>query len=91
MANSGVSVSQAAVETAMKSCTNVAQELRNAIQNLKSKYNQAGSSWKDSKYKELGDIISSCCSALAQPIEQLGDCYKSLQRLSKVISEYEGA
>lgn len=86
-----VDVSRAAIQKAMQSCVQAANELQNAAKKLKSQYDAAGNGWKDSKYKELGSIVSECNDAMKDPISKLGDCYKSLNDLDKIIEEYETA
>lgn len=89
MAN--VDVTRAAVQKAMQSCVDAANELQGAARNLKKQYESAGSGWKDNKYKELGSIVTDCNEAMKEPISQLGDCYKSLSELDSIIAAYEDA
>ncbi|MCD8040203.1 MAG: hypothetical protein LUF82_01660 [Clostridia bacterium] len=86
MAN--VDVSLSAVQSAMSQCVAAATELQNAAKNLQSMYSAAGSGWKDSKYKELGAIVETCNAALKEPVSRLGDCYRKLSDLQKIIEEY---
>lgn len=89
MAN--VDVTRAAVQKAMQSCVDAANELQNAAKKLKAQYDAAGSGWKDSKYKELGSIVTDCNAAMKDPMSQLGECYKALSELDKIIAAYESA
>ena len=89
MPGSNVNVNKGAVSKAMTSCVQGAQEIKSAISNLKNSYAAAGSGWKDSKYKELGEIVEECISALAGPMAQLSDCYSTLEELLAIIEEYE--
>ncbi|MBO7196026.1 MAG: hypothetical protein J6V80_01700 [Clostridia bacterium] len=86
-----VDVTRDAVKKAMSSCKAAAEELRSASQNLSSNYANAGSGWKDSKYKELGEIVNECNNAIKDPVKQLGECYKTLQELDGILQEYEEA
>ena len=87
MANAAVTGE--ALGKASKLCQQSIQSLSKASQNLQQKYAAAGSGWKDSKYSQLGGIISECRSALGQPVEQLNDCIATLQDLMSHVSEYE--
>lgn len=87
MAN--VDVTIATVQSAKKSCIAAAKELSSAAKNLSSQYTKAGSGWKDSKYKELGEIINDCNNAIKAPMGQLQDCYNKLAEIEKILQEYE--
>ena len=89
MAN--VDVTRNSVQKAMLSCVAAATELQNATRKLKQQYSAAGAGWKDSKYKELGSIITECTSAMQDPISQLGECHATLQKLDGLLAEYESA
>ena len=85
----GVSVELAAVAGAISLCNQSIQAFNKASADLKRKYQSAGSSWKDSKYQQLGGIVNDCTTALNKPIQELEDCVKKLTELQKAISEYE--
>lgn len=87
----GVDVTRGAVQKAMSSCVAAANELQTASRNLNQQYAAAGSGWKDSKYKELGEIVRECNEAMRNPVTQLGDCYKTLSELDKILEVYENA
>jgi len=87
MAN--VSVGLPAIQQAQAICNGVIQDLNGSAQKLNQRYNDAGQRWKDSKYKQLGGIISDCSSALRSPIEELFDILKKLAEIEKVLVEYE--
>jgi len=87
----GVDVTRSAVQKAMSSCVAAATELQKASKNLSKQYAAAGSGWKDSKYKELGSIVSECNDAMRDPISQLGECHKTLTELDKILEAYESA
>lgn len=87
MAN--VDVTIATVQSAKKSCMAAAKELSGASRNLSAQYSKAGAGWKDSKYKELGEIISECNNAIIAPMRQLQDCYNKLTEIEKILQEYE--
>lgn len=84
-----VDVTRAAVQRAMTSCVAGANELQKATKKLNQQYAAAGSGWKDSKYKELGSIVAECNAAMKDPVAQLGECYKTLSELDKILEAYE--
>lgn len=86
---SGVSVEAAAVTSAISLCQQSIQQFNKASDDLNKKYQAAGTSWKDSKYQQLGGIVHECTTALSKPIKQLEECVKSLTALQQAIAEYE--
>lgn len=89
MAN--VDVTLGAVQKAKQSCVAAARELQNAAKNLKEKYASAGTGWKDSKYREFGDIVSTCNEAMKAPMSQLQECHQTLSEIESIIVEYQNA
>ena len=87
MANAAVTGE--ALSKAVSLCQKSIESLNKASENLQKKYAAAGSGWKDSKYAQLGGIISECRNALGQPIGQLNGCIGSLQTLGSAVGEYE--
>ena len=87
----GVDVTRGDVQHAMSACVAAANELQSASQKLNQQYAAAGAGWSDSKYRELGSIVSECNAAMKSPVSQLGDCYKSLGELDQYLAEYESA
>lgn len=85
----GVSVEKSAVDGAIQLCQKTIQNFEKTSGELKRRYQGAGTSWKDSKYKQLGDIVNECTAALKKPQEELTDCIRKLQELQKAIAEYE--
>lgn len=85
----GVSVEAAAISGAISLCQQSIQQFTKASSDLNKKYQAAGSSWKDSKYQQLGGIVGDCTNALSKPITQLQDCVQKLTALQKAIAEYE--
>ena len=86
---SNVSVESAAISGAISLCKQSIQEFNKASTDLSRKYQDAGSSWKDQKYVQLGGIVSDCTNALNKPIKQLEDCIQKLTALQKAVAEYE--
>lgn len=86
---SDVSVEAAAVAGAISLCNQSIQNFKKASTDLSRKYQSAGSSWKDSKYQQLGGIINDCTKALDKPVKELEECVKKLTALQKAIGEYE--
>lgn len=85
----GVSVEQSAVAGAISLCNQSIESFKKTGSNLVRSYQQAGGSWKDSKYKQLGSIVSDCKSALDNPISELESCRAKLEALLAAIIEYE--
>ena len=85
----GVSVEAAAVAGAISLCQQSIQNFNKASTDLSRKYQSAGSSWKDSKYQQLGGIVNECKTALDKPVKELEECVKKLTALQKAIAEYE--
>ena len=86
-----VDVTRSAVQKAMSSCVAAASELKKASSNLNKQYAAAGQGWKDSKYKELGQIVDECNAAMRDPVSKLGECHKTLSELDKILEAYESA
>ena len=85
----GVSVEAAAVAGAISLCQQSIQNFNKASADLNRKYQAAGSSWKDSKFQQLGGIVNDCTAALNKPVKELEDCLTKLGALQKAIAEYE--
>ena len=85
----GVSVEAEAVSGAISLCQQSIQQFQKASGDLKNKYQTAGTTWKDEKYKQLGGIVSDCTTALNKPIKELQECIEKLTALQKAIAEYE--
>ncbi len=82
-------VDSASVSKAITICVQAVEALDRTSQALMSKYQAAGSGWKDAKYKELGAIVSEAVSALRNPIGELQNCQGTLQQVQSAISDYE--
>lgn len=87
MAN--VSVEKVAVTSAISLCKQSIQQFNQASKSLSTKYQAAGGTWKDAKYKQLGSIVNDCTTALNKPIKELQDCVTKLNALLKAIEGYE--
>lgn len=85
----GVSVEKGAVDGAIRLCQKTIQEFEKTNNDLKRRYQAAGTGWKDSKYKQLGDLVNECTTALTKPQKELQDCIAKLQELLKAIEAYE--
>ena len=85
----GVSVEAAAVAGAISLCQQTIQEFNKASSSLSRKYQAAGTTWKDSKYQQLGGIVSECTKALDNPVKELEMCIQKLTALQKAIAAYE--
>lgn len=56
---------------------------------LFAKYRDAGKDWRDQRYRELGDIVSECGTAIVNMQMVLQEGAESLRKLEKAIGEYE--
>jgi len=83
-------VDSGSVSQAIQICTQASEALTRTIQDLQSKYQAAGSGWKDAKYAELGSIVNECVQALSRPISDLGACQQTLRSVLQAIQDYEG-
>lgn len=54
-------------------------------------YKAVGSEWNDSKYQELGAIISSAVKSLQAPLQDLEKSRAKLARLKDILNAYLGA
>ena len=82
-------VDSAAIQKSMQLSQQSIGELQSASRGIETKYQQAGSTWRDSKYQQLGGIIGECVSALRAPIDQLGECMNVLSQIADAIIEYD--
>ena len=87
-----VSVTPAAINGGINCCKVSIQKLESAARQLQQNYQRAGAGgWSDSKYRDLGSIVSECNDALTKPVTQLTECIGKLQRLLEAVNEYESS
>ncbi|MBQ6980314.1 MAG: hypothetical protein IJQ07_06685 [Clostridia bacterium] len=86
---SEVEVNSESISKLIKLCIASQSELEKTTTNLQKQYKELGSTWKDKKYKDFGDIIDKCCNVLKQPLIELKQCETFLQQLFRIISEYD--
>ena len=84
-----VNVSRAVVKQAENLCRTAIAELNNSNKKLGNRFREAGQYWKDSKYKQLGEIINDCSNAMNSPVKELQECIVKLQEMEKAIIAYE--
>ena len=82
-------VELAAVENAIRICKEAIQDMNSSAQTLRQSYQQAGQSFKDQKYHQLGAIVNACESEIRKPVNELFDCINKLESLAKAIREYD--
>lgn len=87
MANAAVTGD--AISKSISLCQKAIESVNKASQKLQQKYTSAGSGWKDSKYAQLGGVVTECRGALEEPVGQLQDCIATLQDLMSAVGEYE--
>lgn len=83
-------VDSGSISRAINLCNQATEYLQREISTLQSKYDAAGSGWKDEKYAQLGAIVSDCVQNLQKPIKGLTSCRETLQQISAALAEYEG-
>ena len=84
-----VSVEKKAVIGAISLCEYSVDCFQTASKHLKQNYMDAGATWKDSKYVQLGHIVDQCEQALRTPIKELEECVEQLQQMYRIMEEYE--
>lgn len=84
-----VNVEVSMVEQAIKICKQSIDGFRKASGGVEKKCQEAGTAWKDDKYKQLQGIVQDCSKALQNPIKELEDCIEKLTALKAVIIQYE--
>ena len=82
-------VSSAAIGKAIQMCNGAVTALNDASKQLQTRYQAAGSGWKDSKYAQLGGIVSNCQNALGEPVSKIQDCIETLQEIASIVASYE--
>ena len=88
MCVSNVNVSSQAIKESANICSKAIDQLRITHEKLLNKYQEAGESWSDSKYHQLGDIVDECESSINKALRELEGCLKPLDNLSKAVQEY---
>lgn len=84
-----VTVEKKAVVGAISLCEYSVDCFQTATKRLKQDYIDAGATWKDAKYVQLGYIVEQCEQALQAPIKELRDCIEKLKQLQVIMEEYE--
>jgi|GEM_PF-3559983 len=84
-----VNTSSQAIKDAMDICIKALEILRTTNTKLRGKYIDAGSNWNDTKYQQLGDIVSMCGSSFDKAMRDLDACLVPLSNMIKFVHEYE--
>ena len=66
----------------------VIQQETQAAQALQSAYRAAGSEWNDSKYQQLGGVISQAVSAIKAPISELESAVQKIKKMEQDLRAY---
>lgn len=85
----GVNVNAQIVHKQIQEIKKTAVNLEKMQKDMRSKYQAAGSGWRDKKYAELGDIVQESVGALVQMQKTLSFAEQNLNRLLREIQEYE--
>lgn len=86
---SNVNVDAAALADAAANLKNAITSIESTKAMLKQKYQQLGNNWNDRKYKDLGDIVHICLSALNNIEQNLLKGEKYVRLLLRSLAEYE--
>ena len=84
-----VAVEKKAVLGAISLCEYSVDCFQTAAKRMKQDYMEAGATWQDAKYIQLGDIVEQCDQALYAPIRELEECIEKLREMEKIMEEYE--
>lgn len=84
-----VSVEKSAVEKSIVLCEHTIRSYEEAAGYLEKQYRMAGSGWNDVKYRQLGEVVHDCTTALNRPVSELQECLDKLRMLLKAIEQYE--
>lgn len=84
-----VSVEKDVIRKSMELCNQAIKQYKQSSQVLERKYQEAGSTWRDMKYKQLGGVVHECTTALKTPIKELEECVMKLNKLLNSIERYE--
>lgn len=84
-----VSVEKDVVRKSIVLCNKSIQQYKQSAQALERKYQEAGCSWHDVKYKQLGGVVQECTTALKTPVKELEECVRKLNELLKAMEKYE--
>lgn len=84
-----VSVEKSAVEKSIALCESAIRNYEEAAGYLEKQYRIAGSGWNDDKYKQLGNVVQDCTTALNRPVSELEECLEKLRLMLKAIEQYE--
>lgn len=68
----------------------VIQQENQAAQALQTAYRAAGSEWNDSKYQQLGGVISQAVSAIKAPIAELEAAVTKIKKMEADLRAYLG-
>lgn len=66
----------------------VIQQEMSAAQALQNAYKAAGSEWNDSKYQQLGSVISQAVNAIKAPISELESAVQKIKKMESDLSNY---
>ena len=86
---SNINISGLLIRNAVNLCTDVIDMLSASQENMQRKYKNAGINWSDSKYQQLGDIVSECRSSIMKTLHELNGCLVPLNEIKKAVDEYE--
>lgn len=78
-----------AIKKQYTSCRRLLELLQGTSARISSTYQEAGKTWKDERYQQLGAIVSVCCSELNRTSNQIEACMHSLKQVIDALVEYD--
>lgn len=69
-------------------CKQALELMRNTSSRMNRTYVEAGRSWKDDRYCQLGGIVSTCCSELNRAAQQIEQCMRGFDQAIAALDEY---
>lgn len=70
-------------------CKKTIEQYKQTSQYLKKQYLNAGTTWRDQKYNQLGLVLKDCTAAMHSPVKELEECVYSLNEILRAIEKYE--
>jgi len=85
---SDVNTSEELVQNAVILCNGILGMLSDSLREMQYKYRNVGNGWSDSKYQQLGDIVSECGSSIKRVLQELSRCCVALDKIALSVMEY---
>lgn len=70
-------------------CKQALELMHSASSKINRTYVEAGRSWKDERYTQLGNIVKTCCEELNRTAKQIEQCLTGFEQAIASLDEYE--